>query len=186
VDRKLTPKQQRFVDFYDGNATGAARKAGYKNPERSGKQNVRLRTIAEAIKSRETERSAPLIADREERQEFWTECLRLDVKDLVDEKGALLEAHKLNKAGRIIQSIKTTSNGGKTTVEYKVLDRLKASELLGRSEADFIDRHRIGGDEEGVPIKVTDFPPEPKTLNEWIKQLSIIDAAYAKQKAGTA
>jgi len=103
---KFTTKQQRFIDFYDGNATGAARKAGYLQAERSGLQNVGNYRILAEIKKREQKRNNKHIMSREERQEFWTEMLKTAEKDS---------------------------------------DRLKASELLGRSEADFTDNKRISG-----------------------------------------
>ena len=50
---KLTTKQQRFVDFYDGNATEACRKAGYKGNEKTlaqvGAENLRKPYIIRAI-----------------------------------------------------------------------------------------------------------------------------------------
>jgi len=108
---KFTPKQQRFIDFYDGNATDAARKAGYKGNDNTlaqmGDQNLRKLKITKAIKDRETKRNKSKIADREERQQFWTDSMRdpdIDIKD-----------------------------------------RQKASELLGRSEADFTDNKRVSG-----------------------------------------
>ena len=112
--KELTTKQQRFVDFFDGNATDAARKAGYKHPMQVGEQNLRKLEIAKAIKSREQKRNKSTIASREERQEFWTDILR----------------------GKIAG-----------------LDRLKASELLGRSEADFTDKHLVEGKSIQVTIK---------------------------------
>jgi phage terminase small subunit len=69
---KLTIKQKRFVDYYDGNATDAARKAGYKLPKQSGTENLSKPVIKKALKSREDKRNNPYIANREERQAFWT------------------------------------------------------------------------------------------------------------------
>jgi len=101
---KLTIKQQRFVDCYDGNATEAAIKAGYNQKYAATNTDKLLKNtnIASAIAEREKERSDKLIATREERQRFWTDFLR-------DE-------------------------------ELDPKDRLKASELLGKSEADFTDK----------------------------------------------
>lgn len=80
AQRPLTTKQQRFVDFYDGNATEAARKAGYRGNESSlssiGEQNLRKLEIKKAIQKREEKRNKLLIADREERQQFWTDGMR--------------------------------------------------------------------------------------------------------------
>jgi phage terminase small subunit len=109
IHRPLTTKQQRFVDVYDGNATKAARKAGYKGNDVTlatiGKENIRKHQIKAAIRSREKRRNKPLIATREERQEFWTAIMDDETK--------------------------------------KDSDRLKASELLGRSEADFVDKAQL-------------------------------------------
>lgn len=42
MSRRLTPKQKAFCDYYieTGNATEAARKAGYKQPHVQGQQNL--------------------------------------------------------------------------------------------------------------------------------------------------
>ena len=54
---KFTVKQQRFINFYDGNATDAARKAGYIGNENTINQTaiqlLRNAKIAKAIQSRE-------------------------------------------------------------------------------------------------------------------------------------
>lgn len=108
----LTPKQQRFVDAYDGNGTDAARKAGYKGNDVTlaavASENLRKPQVAAAIRARESKRTAPHIATRTERQVFWTKVANDPTQ--------------------------------------KTVDRLRASELLGRSEADFTEKveHRGG------------------------------------------
>ena len=104
---KLTTKQARFVDAYCGNATEAALVAGYspKTAAFIGAENLKKPKISAAIKERETQRNAPLIATREERQAFWTKIMNS-------------------------QSEETR-------------DRLKASELLGKSEADFTEKREV-------------------------------------------
>jgi len=108
---KLTTKQQRFVDFYDGNATEACRKAGYKGSENTLKsvasKNMTKHDIISAIESRERLSKEKAIMDRESRQELWT-MIALDKEERTD-------------------------------------TRLRASELLGKSEGDFIDRHELSG-----------------------------------------
>ena len=63
--KKLTTKQQRFVDFYDGNATQAAKDAGYKGNDKTlqtvGKENLLKPLIAEAVKFREEKRNSKRI-----------------------------------------------------------------------------------------------------------------------------
>lgn len=115
VMKKLTVKQQRFVDCYKGNATDAARKAGYKGNDvtlgQVGAENLKKPQIKKAIQSREERRNKSHIATREERQKFWSDVLAGKIKE-----------------GKNIP---------------KMTDRLKASELLGKSEADFVDRHKF-------------------------------------------
>jgi phage terminase small subunit len=124
---KLTVKQQRFVDFYDGNATQAALKAGYseKTAHSIGQENLKKPVIIQAIESRLKKEDASKIATRQERQEFWTTTLR---SDEVDQR-----------------------------------DRLKASELLGRSECDFIDTTRLEGSID-INATLTDQQLEDKLL----------------------
>tara|TARA_R100000458_G_C8270933_1_gene245655 strand:- start:1933 stop:2343 length:411 start_codon:yes stop_codon:yes gene_type:complete len=106
-DIELTPKQQRFVELYDGNATATARRAGYseKTAEQQGCRLLRNVKVSEAIRHRENEEKHIRIADRTSRQKFWT-------KIMDDESESMRE-------------------------------RLKASELLGRSEADFVERRDV-------------------------------------------
>lgn len=55
---KLTPKQKAFADNYiknGGNASDAARKAGYKQPEIQGYENIRKPNIATYIAERQAE-----------------------------------------------------------------------------------------------------------------------------------
>ena len=115
--KKLTAKQQRFVEAYDGNATKAAIAAGYseKIARQMGQHNMTNHVIAAAIAAREEKRNTPLIMTRQQRQELWTK-IALDANE-------------------------------------QTRDRLKASELLGKSEADFIDRAEISGPDQG-PVLV--------------------------------
>lgn len=142
---KLTVKQQRFIDLYDGNATDAARKAGYKNPERSAKHLVRNGTIQAELKKREARRNRTDIATREERQAAWTAIAFFDIRRLADSDGKVTPVNELDDiSAKIVQGIKTTETFNKEgdlerKLEYKLPDRLKAFELLGRSEADFTD-----------------------------------------------
>lgn len=114
---KFTVKEQRFIDFYCGNATDAARKAGYKNPERSGAGNVRKGKIWAAIQAREEKEKSPMIASRQDRQKFWTDIMN--------------------------------------NPEESLQNRLRASELLGKSEADFSENRNISGTTEMI-VRIVD------------------------------
>lgn len=139
---KLTPKQKRFVAEYlvDLNATQAAGRAGYKDPN-IGRQLITKNNVAEAIRK--------AMADREERTgvtQDWVvqELYKIahadrggiakvvggarveltDTDDLDDEQRAALVGVEETKFG-----IKVTT-----------CDKLKALELLGRHLGMFTDK----------------------------------------------
>lgn len=103
---KLTAKQRKFIEAYAGNATEAARIAGYKGNAVTlasvAAENLRKPQISAAIKEREEKQIKSLIATRVDRQQFWTETMK--------------------------------------DAQVDVRWQLKASELLGRSEADFTEK----------------------------------------------
>jgi len=66
----LTVKQQRFVDYYDGNGTQAAEKAGYSAPRQEAVRLLSNANIQVAIRTRELRRRRHHIWTREERQRF--------------------------------------------------------------------------------------------------------------------
>jgi len=113
-ENKFSYKERRFVEYFDGNPTEAARKAGYKTPDRRGWELIRREKIQKAIEQRESRERSPHIADRKRRQEFWTQVME-------DEN-------------------------------QQMKDRLKASEYLGRSAADFVERREHTGP-DGGPIE---------------------------------
>ena len=105
----LTPKQRAFVEAYQGNASQAAIEAGYsaKTAEWQGPQLLQKPHVREAIKKRQDIESRERIANRQERQAFWTKIM-FDPNE-------------------------------------NMKDRLRASELLGKSECDFTERHEVTG-----------------------------------------
>ncbi len=104
----LTDKQQKFIDLYDGNATRTATACGYVSPSTAGRRCLLNVQICAEIKRKREKEIAPLVANRQERQEFWTDMMR--------------------------------------NPEEKSNDRMRASELLGKSEGDFLDRVENTGD----------------------------------------
>lgn len=130
---KFTVKQRKFIEYYNGNASEAARLAGYSKKTAYSIGNFLLKNIeiSRAIKRREEKRNAPKIASRQERQEFWSEVFRADDEDM--------------------------------------RNRLKAAELLGRSEADFTDNHNLTVDDKFLEaIRKTDT----NRLKEMVCQLN--------------
>lgn len=78
----LTPKQKAFADYYigTGNASEAARRAGYKN-DGDGRANLRKPTISAYIAERLRPTEEKRIASADEVMEFWTAVMRGEVKD---------------------------------------------------------------------------------------------------------
>lgn len=81
----LTPKQKAFADEYlkCGNATEAAKKAGYKenSARQIGTENLSKPSISAYIAERQKQIDDSRIADAAEVQRFYTAVLRGEVKD---------------------------------------------------------------------------------------------------------
>lgn len=88
---KLTPKQKAFADEYliCGNATEAARKAGYKQPHVQGSQNLGKLSVSSYIAERQKQIESSRIADVKEVMEFYSAVMRGEVKDQFDIDAAL-------------------------------------------------------------------------------------------------
>ena len=85
---KLTPKQKKFCEFYvqSGNATDAARKAGYslKTAEAIGLENLGKPGIKAYIAEIVDDQDKKRVADAAEVLEFYSAVMRGEVKDLTD------------------------------------------------------------------------------------------------------
>ena len=82
---KLTKKQKDFCEYYlqTGNATEAARKAGYSknSAQQTGSENLSKPVISEYIATRQAEMDKRLIADTDEVLKFYSSVMRGEVKD---------------------------------------------------------------------------------------------------------
>lgn len=89
----LTPKQKAFADEYlkCGNATEAARKAGYKEKAAYaiGAENLRKPQISAYIAERQKQIEDSRIADITEVLQFFSSVMRGEVKDQFDFEAAL-------------------------------------------------------------------------------------------------
>ena len=113
----LTEKQKRFVDYYvsTGNATEAAREAGYKHPNRQGPRMLSNVGIQNATEARLKELESSRIADAKEVMEFLTKAMR----------GEMTE--------KVLQPLNIKGGGQKAdlfNVPIGAKERLKAAELL--------------------------------------------------------
>ncbi len=160
---KLTIKQERFAYLYDGNGVDAARLAGCKGTAESlatwASETLRLAKVAEIVAQRERRETGTRegIASRAERQQFWTDVML--------------------SADNMTQPVLVGRPPNQEVVNLPPLmkDRLKASELLGKSQMDFIERKELTG-EGGGPIETAG------TMSvEFLKSLDV--AALKKLKA---
>lgn len=93
---KLTPKQKAFADEYliSGNATEAAKKAGYKQPHVQGSQNLGKLSVSEYIEERQKQIEDSRIATIDEVMQYLTSVMRGEIKDQFDLEAPLAERTK--------------------------------------------------------------------------------------------
>ncbi|WP_024613641.1 terminase small subunit [Clostridium sp. Ade.TY] len=110
-NKKLTPKQKAFADYYIelGNATEAARRAGYKKPNVQGSQNLEKLSVKSYIEERIKVLDEKRIAKGEEVLQYLTKVMRGEEKDQFG-------------------------------LDASLQDRTKAAELLGKRYRLFVDK----------------------------------------------
>lgn len=141
--KKLTPKQQRFVDEYliDLNATQAAIRAGYskKTAASIGDENLRKPAIAAVIDERRKGLSEKAEVDAADVLRQVARMAMFDPRKLFDSDGNPLPIHELpDEVAFVIQGLKVrkeiTGKGDDMEVaqiiEYKMADRNSAAEKL--------------------------------------------------------
>lgn len=135
---KLTEKQKRFADYYIelGNATEAARKAGYssKTAKSIGQENLTKPDIKTYIEERLNEKDAERIASQDEILEFLTAVMR----------------------GEETEQIPVGLGEGAQQLEDKdpyLKDRVKAAELLGKRHSMWTDKVDMVGN---VGVRIVD------------------------------
>ncbi|MGG0794656.1 terminase small subunit [Brevibacillus laterosporus] len=128
---KLTPKQQAFADYYiqTGNATEAARKAGYsdKTAKEVGYENLTKPHIKAYIDERMAVKDAERIASQDEVLEFLTNVMR----------------------GKVTEKIPLGLGMGEQMLaknELQGKDRIKAAELIGKRYGLWVEKVNLDGD----------------------------------------
>ena len=123
---KLTPKQKAFADEYliCGNATEAARKAGYSEKTAAviGNENLKKPNVIEYIAERQKQIDDSRIADVKEVMEFYSSVLRGEVKDQFDMDAALSDRLA---AGRELMKRYEKSDDGRKDALSKLDEVLK-------------------------------------------------------------
>jgi phage terminase small subunit len=117
VTKRLPEKRRRFVEAYlgeaCGNATEAARIAGYQKPGQEGHRLLKTADVSAAIGN--MREKTPPVMDVAELRRWWASLVK--------------DEDEITK------------------------DRLKASELLGKSLGAFLDPRELQGP-DGVPLRV--------------------------------
>ena len=155
---KLTEKQKRFIDFYieTGNQTEAARRAGYKQPQVQGAQN--LEKLRKPIDMRLAELEDKRIAKADEVLKTLTRVLRREEKDTVVVTCKQHRSYYDDAGKKVTEDVESP-----VTVEIptQVRDLNKAAELLAKRYGLFTDNVNVSG--EGVVQIVDDIPKTSKT-----------------------
>lgn len=139
----LTPKQKRFVAEYlvDLNATAAAKRAGYseKTAYAIGIENLKKPEIQSAIQEAQTERQKRTEITQDMVLCETAKLAFFDVRKMFDKNGKPLEISELDgdtAAALVGLDVQDVSDSDGNYVgfikKYKMSDKIKALELLGR------------------------------------------------------
>lgn len=122
----LTPKQKAFADAYieTGNATEAARRAGYseKTAKQIGSENLSKPDVSAYIKSRMADLEAQRVASADEVMRFFSSVMRGEVKDQFGLDASLQD--RLSAGKELMKRYAAVKNSADN--EISKLDRLLA------------------------------------------------------------
>ena len=136
----MTERQKRFVDYYIqcGNATEAARKAGYKNPVKIGSENLTKMDIRKAVDERMGELQSERIASAEEVLSYLTAAMRGEISEEVI----------------VVEGVGNGESSARVeTKQLSAKDRNKAAELLAKRYGLLLDKKELTG-AGGTPLQV--------------------------------
>lgn len=133
----LTPKQKAFADYYIelGNATAAAKKAGYsqKTAYSIGQENLNKPEIAEYIASIVKPKEEKRIATAEEVMQFFSDVMNGRVKDQFGLDASL--ADRLKAGDSLMKRYAAVGDKNKSAME-KLDNLLKEFKNAVKSETD--------------------------------------------------
>lgn len=158
--QKLTPKQQRFCDEYlvDLNAAAAAARAGYskKSARFIGHENLTKPYIAVYIWEHIKDRAARTEAKADDVVRELARIAFSNIGDFLDfdDKGVQLKssAEMTREQLGVIASVRERITDAGSVVEFRMRDKIRALELLGRHLGIFEEEEE---DERPVSIKIT-------------------------------
>lgn len=125
---KLTPKQKKFCEWYikTGNATEAAKKAGYseKTARKTAHENLTKPDISAYIAERMEKQDAKLIADADEVLRFYSSVMRGQEKDQFGLDAALTD--RISAAKELMKRYSKADDGKREAIERldKILEEI--------------------------------------------------------------
>lgn len=137
--RTLTPKHRLFIEAYAGDEIKAMRLAGFNGTDSYLRQQaeklLKEPLILEAIHHRDffMDKSKKLKMDREDLQGFWTDIIK-------------------NNDPYLVEEFDPVTNVPKPKENLPIQARLKASEMLGKSDGMFVDKIDVSGN-----VTITDL-----------------------------
>ena len=141
MEAQMTEKQRKFCDYYidSGNATEAARKAGYsvKSAKVIGAENLTKPYLADYIRDKLDEMASERIADATEVLEYLTSVMRGESQSEI----VVVEG-----------SGDGYSSARKITKNPDEKERTRAAELLGKRHQLFTDKMSVEGT---IPVVIT-------------------------------
>lgn len=163
---RIGPKQRTFIEAFTSDESEellmAVRTAGFSGNDTylraMGRKMLNDLTVIKAITERDNYRESRngVVATRLERQAFWTDLMRNDDKSAHPE----YDANNLPKK-----------------INIPLGSRIKASELLGRSETDFIEKVDVSGN-----ISISDIIQSSYKELDNTDDLEFIEAEYHRSK----
>jgi phage terminase small subunit len=148
MSKKLTPKQQRFVEEYliDLNATQAAIRAGY-SPDTAysiGEENLKKPVVKSVIDKAIAERSKRTGVNQDRIIQELAKIAFVNPTDVINMDEATVKGDTNREDTAAILSVKVkripTEDGDIIEREIKMADKLKALDLLGKHLGMFTDK----------------------------------------------
>jgi Terminase small subunit len=134
----LPLKAKLFVSFYcgasNGNATDAARRAGYKQPKMAGTRLMSKDAIRAAVEAK----VSALIMGQDELLIRMGEIGTSNMGDLITivDNGFRVDVRKVKRLGHLIKRLKMTKDGPEVELEPRMTALIKIGEYLGLWDRD--------------------------------------------------
>lgn len=132
MEEELTPRQKAFADEYlkCGNATEAARKAGYseKTARQMATENLTKPSILDYIKERQKQIESTRIADVSEVLQFFSSVMRGEVKDAFDMETGISD--RLSAGRELMKRYEKVDNGKKDEINEMLKNMQTMADII--------------------------------------------------------